>query len=200
MFTSAVTAKGTGPQGRSRRGRDSTHRRPCGTSPQSGTPCDRSAQGSKSWHSGSFAKYADIGLVTISFPACCVLHRTTGLPVMDHDMHTKRRRPDYLQACPKEPPVDGVKSALTPALWPCTFCSDPTSAPMQLIPEPKNLVRSCVRSCGTRAELVLVARSCMTLVRRYLSLRSCCQVLGTPFFQYYFPSTGTENIIYVHIR
>ena len=40
----AVTAKGTGPQdrtgpqGRSRRGRDSTHRRPCGTSPQSGDP------------------------------------------------------------------------------------------------------------------------------------------------------------------
>ena len=37
--TGAVTAKGTGPQDRigpSRRGRDSTHRRPCGTSPQSG--------------------------------------------------------------------------------------------------------------------------------------------------------------------
>ena len=41
---SAVTAKGTGPQdrtgsqGQSRRGRDSTHRRPCGTSPQSADP------------------------------------------------------------------------------------------------------------------------------------------------------------------
>jgi len=30
-----------------------------------------------------------------------------------------------LQACPTGPPVDGVKSALTPALWPCTFYSDP---------------------------------------------------------------------------
>jgi len=49
---------------------------------------------------------------------------------MVHDMHTRRRRPDYLQACPTGLPVDGVKSALTPALWPCaalwpcTFCSD----------------------------------------------------------------------------
>ena len=78
-------------QGRSRRGRDSTHRRPCGTSPNPATLCDRSAQGSKSWHSGSFAKYSDIGLVTISFPAYCVSHRATGLPVMVHDMHTRRR-------------------------------------------------------------------------------------------------------------
>ena len=69
--------------------------------------------------SGSFAKYSDIGLVTISFPACCVSHRATGLPVMVHDMHTRRTRPDYLQACPTGPPVDGVKSALTPALWTC---------------------------------------------------------------------------------
>ena len=76
----------------------------------------RSAQGSKSWHSGSFAKYSDIGLVIISFPACCVSHRATGLPVMVHDMHTRRRRPDYLQACPTGLPVDGDKSALTPAL------------------------------------------------------------------------------------
>ena len=75
--------------------------------------------GSKSWHSWSFAKYSDIGLVTISFPACCVSHMATGLPVMVHDMHTRRRRPDYLQACPTGLPVDGVKSALTPALWPC---------------------------------------------------------------------------------
>ena len=43
-YADAVTAKGTGPQdrtgprGRSRCGRDSTHRRPCGTSPQSGDP------------------------------------------------------------------------------------------------------------------------------------------------------------------
>ena len=73
-------------------------------------------QGSKSWHSWSFAKYSDIGLVTISFPACCVSHRATGLPVMVHDMHT-RRRLDYLQACSTGPPVDGVKSALTPALY-----------------------------------------------------------------------------------
>jgi len=35
---------------------------------------------------------------------------------MVHDMHTRRRRPDYLQACPTGPPVDGVKSPLTPAL------------------------------------------------------------------------------------
>jgi len=117
----AVTAKGTGPQdrtgpqGRSRRGRDSTHRWPCGTSPPNpSTLCDRSAQGSKSRHSGSFAKYSDIGLVTISFPVCCVSHRAIGLPVMVHDMHT-RRRPDYLQAYPTGQPVDGVKSALTPA-------------------------------------------------------------------------------------
>ena len=93
-----VTAKGTGPQDLT--GPESTWtwlhpqaalwdippiRRPC-------------AQGSKSWHSASFAKYSDIGLVTISFPACCVSHRATGLPVMVHDMHTRRRRPDYLQA------------------------------------------------------------------------------------------------------
>ena len=71
---------------------------------------------SNKWHSGSFAKYSDIGLVTISFPACCVSHRGTGLPVMVRDMHTRRTRPDYLQACPTGPPVDGVKSALTPAL------------------------------------------------------------------------------------
>jgi len=38
---------------------------------------------------------------------------------MVYDMHMRRRRPDYLQACPTELPVDGVKSALTPALWPC---------------------------------------------------------------------------------
>jgi len=56
------------------------------------------------------------GLVTISFPVCCVSHRATGLPVMVHDMHTRRRRLDYLQACPTGPPVDGVKSALLPAL------------------------------------------------------------------------------------
>ena len=73
------------------------------------------------------AKYSNIGLVTISFPACCVSHRSTGLPVMVHDMHM-RRRPDYLQALSGTgPPVDGVKSALTPALWPCTFCSDPST-------------------------------------------------------------------------
>ena len=91
---------------------------PVGHPPNPAILCDRSAQGSKSWHwhSGSFAKYSDIGLVTISFPACCVSHRATGLPVMVHDMHTRRRRPDYPQSCPTGPPVDGVKSALTPAL------------------------------------------------------------------------------------
>ena len=64
---------------------------------------------------------------------------------MVHDMHTRRRRPDYLQACPTEPPVDGVKSALTSALWPCaalwpcTFCSDPAglSCNRQAILEPE---------------------------------------------------------------
>jgi len=106
-----------------------------GHPPNPTTLCDRSAEGSKSWHSGSFAKYSDLGLVTISFPACCVSHRATGLPVMVHDMHTRRRRPDYLQACSTTgPPVEGVESALTPALWPCaalwpcTFCSDPPYA------------------------------------------------------------------------
>ena len=130
----AVTSKGTGPQDRT--GPESTwtwlHPQAAlwDIPPNPATLCDRSAQGSKSWHSGSFAKYSDIGLVTISFPACCVSHRATGLRVMVHDMHTRRRRPDYLQACPTGPPVDGVKSALTPALWPCavlwpyTFCSD----------------------------------------------------------------------------
>ena len=44
------------------------------------------------------------------------MHRATGLPVMVHDMHTRRKRPDYLQACPIGPPVDGVKYALTLAL------------------------------------------------------------------------------------
>ena len=35
--------------------------------------------------SGSFAKYSDVGLVKISFPVCCVLHRATGLPTgMSH--------------------------------------------------------------------------------------------------------------------
>ena len=55
LSRSTVTAKGTGPQdrtgpqGRSRCGRDSTHRRPCGTPPPNpATLCDRSAQGSKS--------------------------------------------------------------------------------------------------------------------------------------------------------
>ena len=86
--------------------------------PNPATLCDRSVHGSRSWHSGSFAKYSDIGLVTISLPACCVSYRATGLPVMVHDMHTRTRRPDYLQACPTGPPVDAVKSALTPALWP----------------------------------------------------------------------------------
>jgi len=90
---------------------------PVGHPSNPGTLCDRSAQGSKSWHSGSFAKYSDIGLVTISFPACCVSDRATGLPVMVHDMHTRRTRLDYLQACPTGSPVDGVKSALTPALY-----------------------------------------------------------------------------------
>ena len=95
--------------------------RPVGHPPNPATLCDRSAQGSKSWHSWSFAKYSDIGAQG---------HRITSLV---HDMHTRRTRPDYLQACPTGPPVDGVKSILTPALWPCaalwpcTFCicSDP---------------------------------------------------------------------------
>jgi len=35
--------------------------------------------------SRSFAKYSDVGLVKISFPVCCVLHRATGLPTgMSH--------------------------------------------------------------------------------------------------------------------
>ena len=93
---------------------------PVGHPPNPATLCDRSAHRSKSWHSGSFAKYSDLGLVTISFPACCVSHWARGLPVMVHDMHTRRRRPDYLQACSTTgPPVEGVESALTPALWPC---------------------------------------------------------------------------------
>ena len=29
--------------------------------------------------------------------------------------------------------VDGVKSALTPALWPCTFCSDPCGVVRKLL-------------------------------------------------------------------
>ena len=46
----------------------------------------------------------------------CVAQGHRGLPVMVHDMHTRRRKPDYLPACPTGPPVEGVKSALTPAL------------------------------------------------------------------------------------
>ena len=46
-----------------------------------------------------------------------------------------------------------------------------------------------LRSCGTRAELIVCGRAvCVTLFRRYLSLRSCLwscgQVLGTPLIQY----------------
>jgi len=53
--------------------------------------------------SGSFAKYSDVGLVKISFPVCCVLHRATGLPTsMSHRA-----------AC------GWSQVALTPALWPC---------------------------------------------------------------------------------
>lgn len=44
--------------------------------------------------------YSDIGLVRISFLACCVSHNATGLPT---GMSTG-------------PPVSGVKSALTPTL------------------------------------------------------------------------------------
>ena len=45
---------------------------------------------------------------------------------MVHDMHIRRRRPDYLQACPTGPPVDGVKSALTLALYgPVPFAVTP---------------------------------------------------------------------------
>ena len=58
----------------------------------------------------------------------CKRYRATGLPVMVHDMHTTRRRPDYLQACPTGPPVDGVKSVLTPALCgPVLFAVTPGS-------------------------------------------------------------------------
>ena len=116
-----VTAKGTGPQDCT--GPESTWtwlhpqaalfdipqiRRPC-------VPAVR-MEVNRDTHAGSFAKYSDIGLVTISFQACYVSHRATGLPVMVHDMHTRRIRPHYLQACPTGPPVDGVKSALTSAL------------------------------------------------------------------------------------
>jgi len=51
--------------------------------------------------------YSDVALFTISFPERCVSHRATGLGA-------------YLTG----PPVDGVKFTSTPALLPCTFCSD----------------------------------------------------------------------------
>ena len=121
----SVTAKGTGPQDRTGPESPSTGGPVGHPPPNPATLCDRSAQEVNRDTQGHLQKYSDIGLVTISFPACCVSHRATGLPVMVHDMHTRRTRPDYLQACPIGPPVDGVKSALTPALWPCTFCSDP---------------------------------------------------------------------------
>ena len=57
-----------------------------------------------------FAKYSDVGLDKMSFPVCCVLHRATGLPTgMSHRA-----------AC------GWSQVALTPALWPCTLCSDPS--------------------------------------------------------------------------
>ena len=56
---------------------------------------------------GILLNYSDIGLFTISFTTHCMTHRATGLG-----------------ACPTGPPVRGVMSSTTPALWPCTFCSD----------------------------------------------------------------------------
>ena len=70
----------------------------------------------------------DTGLVTISFPrAVC---RTGPSDYQLWFMTCIREEDDqitYRHICPTGPPVDGVKSALTPALWPCTFCSDPSS-------------------------------------------------------------------------
>ena len=56
-----------------------------------------------------------VGLVKISFPVCCVLHRATGLPTgMSH------RAACGLSQVASTPAVWSCA-----ALWPCTFCSDP---------------------------------------------------------------------------
>jgi len=58
---------------------------------------------------------SDIGLVKISFPACCVSHRATGLPTgMSHSGWSQIRIDSTLQPCG---PVR-----------PCTFCSNPSGA------------------------------------------------------------------------
>ena len=67
---------------------------------------------------------------------------------MVHDMHTRRRRPDYIQACPTGPPVDGVKYVLTPALWPCTYCSDPLRLGLGLVLG-LVMVRALIKSVST---------------------------------------------------
>jgi len=120
----------TGPQGRSRRGRESTHRRSYGTPPNPATLGDRIVQGSKSWHSGSFAKYSDIGLVTISFLACCVSHMATGLPVMVHDVYEKRAKTGLPTGMSHKTACHWMESSLH-RLRPCTFCSDPISCSIQ---------------------------------------------------------------------
>jgi len=55
-------------------------------------------------HSGHLQNNS--GLFTISSLACCMSHKASRLPmVMSHRAG---------------PPMDGVKTASTPALWPCT--------------------------------------------------------------------------------
>jgi len=128
----AVTAKGTGPQdrtgpqGRSRRGRYSTHRRPCGTSPNPVTLCDRSAEGSKSWHSGSFAKYSVIGHCHNFLPGVlCVAqgHRITSYGSWHAYEKKKTGLPtgmSHRTACGwSQVPIDSGP------VRPCIFCSDP---------------------------------------------------------------------------
>jgi len=81
--------------------------------------------------------------MVFSLPGTKVQRNEKASYLMVHDMHMRRRRPGYLQACPTGPPVDGVKSALTPALWPCNFCSDP------FILLYKNMLRSHLDYCSS---------------------------------------------------
>ena len=73
---------------------------PVGHPPNPATLCDRSAQGSKSWHSGSFAKYSRHRPCHNVLPGVLCVAQGHRITSYFHDMHTRRRRPDYLQTCP----------------------------------------------------------------------------------------------------
>jgi len=103
--------RATGPQGRSRRGRDSTHRR---TSPPIWRPCVTAVRSEVNRDTQGHLQNTQI----YRPPSRCAVCRT-GPPDYQLWFMTCIREEedtDYLQACPTGPPVDGVKSALTPGL------------------------------------------------------------------------------------